>query len=363
MCATSRVKSNTKMYVLVSFLFICGANGYVYRTPDVVENAVDRMNDAAAGAENFDGKLFVFDDNDNPVQINLELDFPETEDQTRRDIQNRVNFYLYTRSNPKKPDTLYVNDVAKLKKSHFKPERPTKFITHGWINSHKSKACYLIRDAFLQHGDYNVIVVNWSKISQKPYLWASRRVLMVGQYVSSMINFLAQQGMDVSQVSLVGHSLGAHIVGLAARNAKGNVKFVVGLDPALPNFLQSGPGSRISRDDAQHVEIIHTNAGLLGFSNSIGQIDFYPNGGTFQVGCTIDLIGACSHLRAVRLYAESINSDKGFWGVRCKSYSDYLRGDCESQPTVLMGGVEPKTQAKGEYYLQTGKKAPFAQGR
>lgn len=43
---------------------------------------------------------------------------------------------------------------------------------------------------------------------------------------------------------------------------------------------------RLSKDDAQFVDIIHSDAGISGIMASIGHIDFFPNGGKkFQPGC------------------------------------------------------------------------------
>lgn len=81
---------------------------------------------------------------------------------------------------------------------------------------------------YLQHSDYNVIVIDWSSISIRPYIWASKRVVLVGRFVTTMINFLVKHGMDSSQTKLVGHSLGAHVVGIAARNADSDIGYVVG---------------------------------------------------------------------------------------------------------------------------------------
>lgn len=61
-----------------------------------------------------------------------------------------------------------------------------------------------------------------------PYIWANRHVKAVGEFASTMIDFLHERGMDLSQTALIGHSLGAHVVGLAGRNAKGDVQAVVG---------------------------------------------------------------------------------------------------------------------------------------
>lgn len=44
--------------------------------------------------------------------------------------------------------------------------------------------------------------------------------------------------------------------------------------------------SRLCETDAEYVDVIHTDAGILGFPKSIGHADFYPNGGrALQPGC------------------------------------------------------------------------------
>ena len=133
------------------------------------------------------------------------------------------------------------------------------------------------------------------------------------------------------------------------------------MDPALPLFALAGPGSRISTDDAQHVEIIHTNAGLLGYLSAIGKADFYPNGGKKQIGCLIDVGGACSHARSYEYFAESITTDSGFYGMKCKSYLSFRLGTCHGDKG-LMGGPKPYLPYTGSYYLATKRSNPFAKG-
>lgn len=133
------------------------------------------------------------------------------------------------------------------------------------------------------------------------------------------------------------------------------------MDPALPNFITATAGQRVSRDDAKYVQVIHTNAGFLGFLTALGHVDFYPNGGSKQVGCAIDLGGSCSHSLSYEYFAESINSKAGFLSARCSSYADFNMGMCKSN-TAFMGGVEPNLNVKGNYYLNTNKMAPYARG-
>lgn len=59
-----------------------------------------------------------------------------------------------------------------------------------------------------------------------------------------------------------------------------------GLDPARPLVDRYGNEAfRLTKDDANVVQVIHTNAGALGETAQIGDIDFCVNGGRFQPSC------------------------------------------------------------------------------
>lgn len=52
------------------------------------------------------------------------------------------------------------------------------------------------------------------------------------------------------------------------------------MDPASPGFecipIQK---DRLNKEDAEFVDVIHTAGGTLGFLDSMGHVDFFPNGG------------------------------------------------------------------------------------
>lgn len=94
--------------------------------------------------------LYVLDDDHNLVSLTTDLlnaeENTESERDTMMDLHNRVYFYLYTANNRIYPDAISINDLESLKKSNFNFNRPTRIITHGWMNSHNSDSCILIRD-------------------------------------------------------------------------------------------------------------------------------------------------------------------------------------------------------------------------
>ena len=88
--------------------------------------------------------------------------------------------------------------------------------------------------AFLNNGDYNVIIADWwamqSVLGFFPldYWMVSGYVTEVGSYVAAMINFLENHGMNLETTTLIGHSLGAHVMGIAGYQAKNKVNYIVG---------------------------------------------------------------------------------------------------------------------------------------
>lgn len=89
----------------------------------------------------------MYDDNGNLVRLRLDDDDDDDdgEDETGQ-LENFVFFFLYTRRNPIDSKPLYIDDEDALKRSDFDPALPTRFVTHGWMNSRGSAACTLIRD-------------------------------------------------------------------------------------------------------------------------------------------------------------------------------------------------------------------------
>lgn len=108
-------------------------------------------------------------------------------------------------------------------------------------------------------------------------------------------------------------------------------------------------------------ETIHTNRGLQGIWEPIGQASFFPNYGQSQPGCGLDLLGSCAHHRVVQVFKESINSV--FTAQECSSINDIDNFYCT--PTgryAQLGGPYGNVGLNGVYYLTTNDDAPFSRG-
>ena len=75
---------------------------------------------------------------------------------------------------------------------------------------------------------------------------------------------------------------------------------LTGLDPAAPGFTLQPAQARLDASDAQFVDVIHTDVSNgwfwlnMGIQQPIADVDFYPNMGDHQPGCTQSLLWAKS---------------------------------------------------------------------
>ncbi|XP_039950761.1 pancreatic triacylglycerol lipase-like [Bactrocera tryoni] len=73
-----------------------------------------------------------------------------------------VTYYLYTLSN-QNDGQIITADKDSISNSHFDASHPTRVLIHGWTQSYKTDMNVNIRDAWLSHGEYNIIVVDWAR--------------------------------------------------------------------------------------------------------------------------------------------------------------------------------------------------------
>uniref|UniRef100_A0A182JXX6 Lipase domain-containing protein n=1 Tax=Anopheles christyi TaxID=43041 RepID=A0A182JXX6_9DIPT len=269
-----------------------------------------------------------------------------------------VQCYLYLANDTEDRHEFHFNGLSSIVAAGFKRDLPTTILVHGWLGSSESVVIDPLAKALLAQENKNVIAVDWEQgASTLLYPVARYRVPKVANLVAALIdNLVDGLGQDINQIGIIGHSLGAHIAGIAAKRVRsGKIGYIVGLDPASPLFRLKKPDERLSADDAQYVEIIHTNGKALGFFSNIGQADYYPNGGVRQPGCGFSL--TCSHQRAVDFFKESLKI-RNYYARRCDAITN-LGPSCSTDRTVLGGLIWKASKPAGVYYISTAPNEPF----
>ncbi|KAG9465770.1 hypothetical protein GDO78_017744, partial [Eleutherodactylus coqui] len=306
--------------------------------------------------------------------------------------KTNTRFLLYTRDNLNTYQEVSAANHSTIAKSNFRTNRPTHFIIHGFIDHGQKSWLVDMCQAMLQVEDVNCFCVDWSGGSQTLYTQAANNIRVVGAEIAYFLNTLSNIfHYPPSNVHLIGHSLGAHAAGEAGKRRPG-IRRITGLDPAQPYFQDTPPEIRLDITDALLVDAIHTdttsairNLGY-GMSQTVGHLDFFPNGGEHMPGCeksqvishvnpddissSLYKFPACNHLRSYMYYTESILTPDGFVGFPGSSYSNFLEGvgfPCPSGSCPWMGHYADQytgiTAATQTFYLHTGAQKSFSRWR
>ncbi|XP_017083667.2 phospholipase A1 1 [Drosophila eugracilis] len=290
-----------------------------------------------------------------------------------------LRYDLYTPLNPEERQLLRPGDLNALKNSHFNPKWPVRVSIHGWAGKSTSCSNAAIKDAYLSRGNYNVIILDWSRQSLDiSYPRVSKQLPSIAASVAKMLRFLHENtGVPYEQIYLVGHSAGSHISGLTGKILKPNrLGAIIALDPAGLTQLSLGPEERLDVNDALYVESIHTDLTLLGNpSTKLSHASFFVNWGLGQPHCpnatATEFDFVCDHFAAMFYFAESVREPKSFAALRCNSSQSVISATCNCNSggsrkyaaqictgNEFMGG-EPAVPKRGIFYLSTRQQSPY----
>ncbi|XP_038867558.1 endothelial lipase-like isoform X2 [Salvelinus namaycush] len=327
--------------------------------------------------------FFVSGAEENTVFKDEEFKVPHSENET---VHDRITYNM-RKSLDLDVDgcILLPGEKRSLLECGFNVTAKTIFIIHGWTMSgmFESWMRKLVAAVMQREPEANVVIVEWLPMAHQLYPDAVNHTHQVGLSVATTINWLQEeQQMPLQNVHLIGYSLGAHVAGYAGTFVRGSVGRITGLDPAGPMFEGVGDEKRLSSDDADFVDVLHTYTrealGVsIGIQQPIGDIDIYPNGGDVQPGCDLTSVLTsaaggnfmdvmkCEHERAVHLFVDSlISKEHSSFAYQCTDPERFKKGiclSCRKNRCNQMGYNAKKTRKRrnSKMYLKTRADTPF----
>ncbi|XP_060092167.1 LOW QUALITY PROTEIN: endothelial lipase [Heteronotia binoei] len=297
----------------------------------------------------------------------------------------QVKFYVRSSADPDSSCSLTIGDEQGLEDCKFNLSAKSFFIIHGWTMSGMFETWQdsLVTALREREKGSNVVVVDWLSFAHQLYTNAVNYTRVVGKEMAKLLDWLEEkEHFHLKNVHLLGYSLGAHVAGFAGNYARGTVGRITGMDPAGPMFEGVEPDRRLSPDDADFVDVLHTYTrealGVsIGIQMPIGHIDVYPNGGDVQPGCSLtDVLGSlaygnfgdavrCEHERSVFLFVDSlVNKDKQSFAFQCTDSNRFKKGICLSCRKNRCTGIgynakKMRNKRNSKMYLKTRADMPF----
>nr|XP_022916116.1 pancreatic lipase-related protein 2-like [Onthophagus taurus] len=256
----------------------------------------------------------------------------------------------------------YTEDT--IKSAELDLDLPFTVLIHDWLSNGDCYWYEPFRKALFQIGQNNLVCVDWSISAAKYYDMAAANSKYVGGFIA---DFILASKVDIKKVHVIGHSLGAQVAGFVGKRifqrtceklARITLSDPSALGFELPTVRND---EKAYEEDADFVDVIHSDMGHYGCIDPVGHVDFYPNGGKEQPGCP-ELCDDddCSRSRAILYFIESITSDE-FKSAPSENFDEFIEGIFAEEDIIVFGYNCP-TEARGVHYFATNETPPYAQG-
>jgi len=281
---------------------------------------------------------------------------------TWKEVKDNVFLKHYSPSNRKPVRITFDAVTRKFSCKHCDRNLPFILYSHGFNG--------VADDRFAElYNTSNVILIDWGILASPKHIpvydAAAHNCIDVGRYVGRMLVALCSHlNIRGSQIHLIGHSLGSHVIGNAGRTFQSErpgdmIGRISALDPAGPRWVE-GPvlaaiptlhRHRLRYTDADFVGVIHTNAAYkpcilqcisstkyCGDLHQLGHADFYVGQGKNVAGIQPACVGRkldafiCSHSMAIEYWLDSVADRTKYIGQQCSNIDE-----CKAM-RVLPGG-------------------------
>lgn len=342
------------------------------------------------------------------AQLNSPLLCALLKHETDKDNEDQPILFAFNNNlNKEQAFRIYSDDEITesiIEEAQFDPHQMTLIFVHGWLGGiHKelwlseaknaalessfmyrrdgwpwsgaaAAAGSRVRDSSTPAFRPNVIVVDWSEFASGTLYTATQNSLKVSRRLARLLGQLADVGaLRPNLMHCLGHSIGTHICGQAARQAfpsaivspprivQAERRFgrITGLDPGgfcyeldIKNET-SYLGLRPS--DALLVDAYYSNRSPFGNRYQVAQYNVRVNNGFFQGPCSVwkrpevareyfraamrwafggtasvagNEVLTCDHYFGTRFAHQLLPNTCSYVGYNCDSYRNYLRGKC-----------------------------------
>ncbi|KAL0822297.1 hypothetical protein ABMA28_004405 [Loxostege sticticalis] len=281
-------------------------------------------------------------------------------------------FMIVRGANSTKKISYNYNQTSLLAKDPYMDwSRKTIVYVSGYTGNPRASDATALEAHYIKLG-YNVWCLDEFFFYMTKYSIAQVRVRQIAIYVGKMLADLTQPGLlDPAKVEMISMSLGAHVMSFIAKNyyqrTGKKIGRLIGLDPSGPCFRNKGPADRLDDSDADFVIAVMTNIDGHGIAAPIGHVNFYVNGGEYQVGDIpfIPCGNFCSHMKAYIYWLSALENPGRFIGVKCNSVQQArFRGCYDNVPMVTnIMGIKTDKSKPGIYYLSTKHSFPYYLGK
>lgn len=308
---------------------------------------------------------------------------------------NQPTLYLFGSPHAKdKAFKIYADDEVTpemLEEAKFDPEQPTILFVHGWLGGLQNELWLsAAKDAALRASSDlfdskplasslppsyrpNVIVVDWSELAQGSLYTATQNSYRVSSRLGRLLGQMARAGeLRPELMHCLGHSIGAHICGRAARQAFPAEPQPAGSGLELSNRRRFGritaldPGgfcyelgirnesayAGLRPSDALLVDAYYSNRSPFGNRFQVAHYNVRLDNGLLQRPCSVwrnpslatDYFRAavrfalgsighndvltCDHYFGTRFAGQLPPATCSYVGYACDSYKSFLRGRC-----------------------------------